>query len=71
MGISEPSFEEGIEAGLLRYSPDARPWDDTLVVEDMPFGEGPPGGFQRRQQEDYDRLGIPRPRTAGQQTRSI
>lgn len=53
--ISEQSFEEAIEAGLVRYGPDARPWDGVPGVEETPYGEGPPGGFRRRQQEDYDR----------------
>jgi len=71
MDISERSFEEAIEAGLLRYGPKARPSDDTPGVEETPYGEGPPGGFQGRQPGDYDRLGIPGPRMAGEQTQSI
>ena len=54
MDISERSFEEAIESSLLRYGPEARPSDDAPGVE-TPYGEGLPGGFQRRQPEDYDR----------------
>jgi len=57
--ISERSFEEAIEAGLLRYGPEARPSGDTPGVKETPYGEGTPGGFQMRQSEDYDRRGIP------------
>jgi len=50
--ISEQSFEEAIEAGLVRYGPDARPWDGVPGVEETPYGEGPPraafGGGSRR-----------------------
>jgi len=53
--ISERSFEEAIESSLLRYGPEARPSDDAPGVEVTPYGEGTPGGFRRRQPEDYDR----------------
>jgi type I restriction enzyme R subunit len=54
--ISERSFEEAIECGLLQYGPDACAADTTAVRETpAPFGESPPGGYRKRRPEDYDR----------------
>ena len=54
--ISERSFEEAIECGLLQYGPDACVGDATAVRETPPpYGETPPGGYRRRKPEDYDR----------------
>ena len=55
--ISERAFEETIECALLRHGPDACPDDATTVRESAPeFGDEPaPGGYLRRQPEDYDR----------------
>jgi len=54
--ISERSFEEAIECGLLRYGPDACVGDSTRVREvQPPFSEAPAGGYRRRRAEDYDR----------------
>jgi type I restriction enzyme R subunit len=54
--ISERSFEEAIECGLLRYGPDACAGDKTAIGEPpAPWGEAPPGGYRRRAPEDYDR----------------
>jgi len=54
--ISEATFEEAIECGLLHGGPDA--CDDTLlqVAERRPtYGEGQPGGYLKRSPEAYDR----------------
>ena len=54
--ISERSFEEAIECGLLQHGPDASAGDATAVRETSPpYGETPPGGYHRRNPEDYDR----------------
>jgi type I restriction enzyme R subunit len=54
--ISERSFEEAIECGLLRHGPDACA-GDAGVVRDAPepYGPTPPGGYRRRRPEEYDR----------------
>ncbi len=54
--ISERSFEEAIECGLLQHGPDACGGEGTGVRETpIPFGETPPGGYRKRRPEDYDR----------------
>ena len=56
--VSERAFEEAIEAALLRYGPDEIPGQPTGVAEEpAPFGDPwmQPGGYHRRQPEDYDR----------------
>src|SRR5438093_3138591 len=54
--ISERSFEEAIECGLLQYGPDACPGEATAVRETPPpYGDTPPGGYRKRKPEDYDR----------------
>lgn len=54
--ISERSFEEAIECGLLQYGPDACTADETAARENPPpYGDAPPGGYRRRKPEDYDR----------------
>lgn len=54
--ISERSFEEAIECGLLQYGPDACVSDATAVGERAaPYGDTPPGGYRRRRSEEYDR----------------
>jgi type I restriction enzyme R subunit len=54
--ISERSFEEAIECGLLQYGPDACAGDAAAVHETQrPYGEAPPGGYRKRRPEDYDR----------------
>src|SRR5262249_52950044 len=54
--VSEHSFEDAIERGLLRYGPDACPEGQAgLQDEPEPWGEMPPGGYRRRLPEDYDR----------------
>ena len=54
--ISERSFEEAIECGLLQYGPDSCVGRGTEVRETPPpFGDTPPGGYHRRKPEDYDR----------------
>ena len=55
--VSERAFEAAIECALLRHGPDACPGDVTAVRESPPaYGDEPaPGGYHRRQPEDYDR----------------
>jgi len=54
--ISERSFEEAIECGLLLHGPDACAGDATVVREpSTAYGETPPGGYRKRSPEDYDR----------------
>ncbi len=54
--ISERSFEEAIECGLLQHGPDACAGDATAVRETPPpYGDTPPGGYRKRKPEDYDR----------------
>ena len=64
--ISERSFEEAIECGLLQDGPDAGAGDATGVREaPPPYGTTPPGlpggiwsaagGYHRRRPEDHDR----------------
>ena len=54
--ISERSFEETIECGLLQHGPNACAGDATAVRETSPpYGETPPGGYRKRRPEDYDR----------------
>jgi type I restriction enzyme R subunit len=54
--ISERSFEEAIECGLLRHGPDACAGDSTAVRETpAPYGEAVPGDYRKRSPENYDR----------------
>jgi len=54
--ISERSFEEAIECGLLQHGPDACVGYVSAVHETLaPYGDSPPGGYRRRRPEDYDR----------------
>ena len=54
--ISERAFEEAIECALLQHGPDACPGDSTTVRETpSPYGDTLPGGYRKRQPEDYDR----------------
>jgi type I restriction enzyme R subunit len=63
--ISERSFEEAIECALLQYGPDACAGDSTGVRETPPpYGDTPPGGYRKRQPEDYDRTLCLLPRDA-------
>jgi hypothetical protein len=51
--ISERSFEEAIECGLLQHGPDACPGGTAAVRETPPaYGESPPSGYRKRKQED-------------------
>jgi type I restriction enzyme R subunit len=54
--VSEHSFENAIEAGLLRNGPDAFS-DNAGAVHAYPplYGDTTPGGYRRRHFEDYDR----------------
>jgi type I restriction enzyme, R subunit len=54
--VSERAFEEAIEAGLLRFGPDAAA-EGTLgePEETAAFGDMPPGGYRRRRPQDFDR----------------
>jgi type I restriction enzyme, R subunit len=55
--ISERSFEDAIECGLLQYGPDDCAGDASGVQETPPpYGETLPGGYCRRDgKNDYDR----------------
>jgi type I restriction enzyme, R subunit len=54
--IAERSFEEAIEAGLLRNGPDALS-GEAGGLEDSPryWGGTPTGGYHKRKPEEYDR----------------
>jgi type I restriction enzyme R subunit len=58
--VSERSFEEAIEAGLLEYGPDALPdvgARGAVPLREIPafFGEVASGGYCKRTPEEYDR----------------
>ncbi len=54
--ISERSFEEAIECGLLQGGPDACPGEAPAVRETSPpYGDTRPGGYRKRPPEEYDR----------------
>jgi type I restriction enzyme R subunit len=54
--ISERSFEEAIECGLLQHGPDACVGVARAVHETLaPYGDIPAGGYRKRGPEDYDR----------------
>ena len=54
--ISERSFEEAIECGLLQHGPDACLGAAPAVREvPGPYGATPPGGYLKRTPEEYDR----------------
>ncbi len=54
--VSERSFEDAIECGLLAHGPDACGGVTSLARETPPpYGAAPPGGYLRRRLEDYDR----------------
>jgi type I restriction enzyme R subunit len=54
--ISERSFEEAIECGLLQQGPDACAGDGSAVRETPPtYVDTPPGGYRKRKPEDYNR----------------
>jgi type I restriction enzyme, R subunit len=54
MDISERSFEDAIEQGLLQYGPDALAAAGMVRETLSPYGDAP-GGYRRRLPEDYDR----------------
>jgi type I restriction enzyme R subunit len=54
--ISERSFEEAIECGLLQHGPNACPGDRTGFREmAVAYGIASPGGYHKRHPDDYDR----------------
>ena len=54
--ISERSFEEAIECGLLQHGPDACAGEGNAVQETpAPYGDTPPGSYRKRAPGDYDR----------------
>jgi hypothetical protein len=54
--VSERSFEEAIECGLLQHGPDACPGDGTSSREaSLSNGKIASGGYRKRGPEDYDR----------------
>ena len=55
--LSERSFEEAIECGLLRNGPDECGGDAVAVRETPPpYGDALPGGYRKRAPSDYDRV---------------
>ena len=54
MEISERSFEDAIEQGLLQHGPDATAAAGIARETLSPYGDVP-GGYRRRRPEDYDR----------------
>ena len=54
MEISERSFEDAIEQGLLQHGPDAAAAAGMARETLSPYGDVP-GGYRRRRPEDYDR----------------
>jgi type I restriction enzyme R subunit len=55
--VSERSFEDAIECGLLQFGPDACAEDATGLREmsQQPYGDVLVGGYRKRHAEDYDR----------------
>jgi hypothetical protein len=54
--ISEHSFEDAVECGLLRYGPDAcLEGGAALQEQPEPWGDLSTGGYRRRLPEKYDR----------------
>src|SRR5438876_264867 len=54
--ISERSFEDAIECGLLADGPDACADVVGAVRETLaPYGDRTAGGYRKRRPEDYDR----------------
>src|SRR5207253_9979605 len=54
--VSEHSFEDAIECGLLRHGPDACPEGGVGFHEPAePWGGVSTGGYRKRLPEDYDR----------------
>jgi len=54
MDISERSFEDAIEEGLLEHGPDAAAAAGMARETLSPYGDAP-GGYHKRRPEDYDR----------------
>src|SRR5437773_10564492 len=54
MDISERTFEDAIEQGLLQHGPDEPATPGTARETLSPYGDAP-GGYRRRRPEDYDR----------------
>ncbi|WP_396216370.1 RNA-binding domain-containing protein [Gemmatimonas sp.] len=55
--ISERSFEQAIECGLLAYGPDACVGPTPAIGETTrEYGDTPPGGYRKRGPEEYDRV---------------
>jgi type I restriction enzyme R subunit len=63
MDISERSFEDAIEEGLLQHGPDAAAAAGLAQETLSPYGDAP-GGYRRRRPEDYDRALCLLPRDA-------
>ena len=63
--ISERSFEEAIECGMLHGGPDACAGDPNKAHQTSPtYGDAPPGGYRKRKPEEYDRTLCLLPRDA-------
>src|SRR5213593_3856617 len=56
LDVSERSFEEAIECGLLQHGPDACAGDSTTIRETPPaYGDTPPGSYRKHRPEEYHR----------------
>src|SRR2546425_2715195 len=56
MDISERSFEDAIECGLLQSGPDACPGEVPTFRQTSPlYGDAAPGGYLKRRADEYDR----------------
>jgi hypothetical protein len=55
--VSERSFEEAIECGLLQHGPDACAGDTSGfgAPPQRPYADATSGFYRRRRTEDYDR----------------
>ena len=54
--ISEKSFEQTIDDSLIGSSSQVFTPSELIVGEPpAPYGEGVPGGYHKRQREEYDR----------------
>jgi type I restriction enzyme R subunit len=54
--VSERSFEDAIEFGLLQHGPDGAPKVTGFREAPSPYGVASSGGYRRRLSDDYDRV---------------
>ncbi|MGH7469670.1 MAG: hypothetical protein ACRENP_17105, partial [Longimicrobiales bacterium] len=63
--VAEKSLEDAIECALLQHGPDACAGDSTAIRESKPgYGDAVPGGYRKRNPDDYDRALCLLPRDA-------